>query len=56
MVVGPRIQLGMRRDRWHERWVQNRLTNLIGLKVDLVMKDTLGPRIAERLLKDLVPV
>jgi len=36
--------------------MENRLTDLLGVKVDLVMKDALKPRIGERILKELVSV
>lgn len=32
------------------------LTEMLGRKVDLVMKDTLKPRIKERILKEALPV
>ena len=32
------------------------LSELLGIKVDLVMKDTLKPRIKERILKEAIPV
>jgi len=32
------------------------LTQLVGVKVDLVMKDTLKPAIGRRILSELVPV
>ncbi len=32
------------------------LTGIIGIKVDLVMKDTLKPRIKDRILREAVPV
>ena len=38
------------------RCMENRLTDLLGVKVDLVMKDALKPRIGERILKELVSV
>jgi hypothetical protein len=36
--------------------LENRLTDLLGVKVDLVMKDALKPRIGKRILKELVSV
>ncbi len=32
------------------------LTELLGVKVDLVMKDALRPRIGERVLREAIPV
>jgi hypothetical protein len=36
--------------------LENRLSDELGVKVDLVMKDALKPRIGERILEDAVPV
>ena len=36
--------------------LENYLSDRIGLKVDLVMKDTVKPRIRERIFKEAVPV
>jgi predicted nucleotidyltransferase len=36
--------------------VENYLTDLLGVKVDLVMKSVLKPRIGERILSEVVPV
>ena len=36
--------------------LENYLSDLLGLKVDLVMKDALKPRIGERILKEAVLV
>ena len=36
--------------------LENYLTDLLGIKVDLVMKDALKPRIGARVLSELVPV
>lgn len=36
--------------------LENRLTDLLGVKVDLVMEDALKPQIGERILSELVPV
>jgi uncharacterized protein len=36
--------------------LENHLSDLLGLKVDLVMKQSLKPGIGKRILKDLVPV
>ncbi len=36
--------------------LENFLSKKIGVKVDLVMKDTLKPRIKDRILKETVPV
>jgi predicted nucleotidyltransferase len=36
--------------------LQNRLSDLLGLKVDLVMKDALKPHIGQRILSEVVPV
>lgn len=32
------------------------LSELLGVKVDLIMKDTLKPRIKDRILKEAIPV
>jgi uncharacterized protein len=36
--------------------LENRLSDLLGAKVDLVMKDALKPGIGERILKEVVAV
>lgn len=36
--------------------LENYLSEKIGIKVDLVMKDTLKPRIKNRILKEAIPV
>jgi len=36
--------------------LENYLTDLSGIKVDLVMQDALKPRIGERILSEVVPV
>lgn len=36
--------------------LENRLSDVLGVKVDLVMRDALKPRIGERILEDAVPV
>ncbi|MGQ9585322.1 MAG: nucleotidyltransferase family protein [Anaerolineae bacterium] len=36
--------------------LENHLPDTLGVKVDLVMKDALKPRIAERILDEVVPV
>ncbi|MCI0483170.1 MAG: nucleotidyltransferase family protein [candidate division NC10 bacterium] len=36
--------------------LEHDLSNLLGVKVDLVMKDALRPTIARRILSELVPV
>jgi len=36
--------------------LENLLSELIGIKVDLVMKDSLKPRIKDRVLKEAIPV
>ena len=36
--------------------LENYLTDLLGIQVDLVMKDALKPRIGARVLSELVPV
>lgn len=36
--------------------LENYLTDLLGVKVDLVMKSALKPRIGERILSEAVPV
>lgn len=36
--------------------MENYLTDTLGVKVDLVMPDALKPRIAQRILKEVVPV
>ena len=36
--------------------LENYLSEKLGVKVDLVMKDTLKPRIKDRILNDAIPV
>ena len=36
--------------------LENYLSNLLGVKVDLVMEDALRPRIGQRVMKEVVPV
>lgn len=36
--------------------LENHLTDLLGVKVDLVMEDALKPRIGERILREVVSV
>lgn len=36
--------------------LENHLTDILGVKVDLVMKDALKPRIGKRVLSEVVPV
>ncbi|RPJ22877.1 MAG: DNA polymerase III subunit beta [Chloroflexi bacterium] len=36
--------------------IENYLSDLLGVKVDLVMKDSLKPKIGERILQEAVPV
>jgi predicted nucleotidyltransferase len=36
--------------------LENHLTDLLGIKVDLVMKDALKPTIGKRILSEVVPV
>ena len=36
--------------------LENYLSEKLGIKVDLVMKDTLKPRIKERILNEAIPV
>ncbi|MES1246008.1 MAG: nucleotidyltransferase family protein [Acidobacteriota bacterium] len=36
--------------------LENHLTDLLGIKVDLVMKDALKPTIGRRILSEVVPV
>jgi predicted nucleotidyltransferase len=36
--------------------LENHLSDLLGVKVDLVMKDALKPRIGQRILSEAVPV
>jgi predicted nucleotidyltransferase len=36
--------------------LENYLTDTLGVKVDLVMSDALKPKIAQRILKEVVPV
>jgi predicted nucleotidyltransferase len=36
--------------------IENYLSDLLGVKVDLVMKDSLKPRIGEQILSEAIPV
>lgn len=36
--------------------LENHLTDILGVKADLVIKDALKPRIAERILSEVVPI
>lgn len=36
--------------------LENHLTDLLGVKVDLVMQDALKPRIGKRVMREVVPV
>jgi hypothetical protein len=36
--------------------IENHLSDLLGVKVDLVMKDALKPAIGERIIREAVPV
>jgi hypothetical protein len=36
--------------------LENRLTDLLGVQVDLVMRDALKPTIGQHILKEVVPV
>ncbi|MBN2116865.1 MAG: nucleotidyltransferase family protein [Anaerolineales bacterium] len=36
--------------------IENYLSDLLGVKADLVMKDSLKPKIGERILREAVPV
>jgi uncharacterized protein len=36
--------------------LENYLTDILGVKVDLVMPDTLKPRIGQRILSEVIPV
>jgi len=36
--------------------LENYLSDLLGVKVDLVLRDALKPRIGERILQEVVPV
>ena len=36
--------------------LENYLTDLVGIKIDLVMQEALKPRIGERILREVVPV
>ena len=36
--------------------LENYISDLVGIKVDLVMRDALKPRIGERILSEVVPV
>ena len=36
--------------------IENYLSDLLGVKVDLVMKDTLKPKIGQQILREAIPV
>ena len=36
--------------------MENYLSDLLGVKIDLVMKDSLKPHIGERILQEVVPI
>jgi hypothetical protein len=36
--------------------LENELSDLLGIKVDLVMRDALKPRIGQRILAEVIPV
>ena len=36
--------------------IENYLSDLLGVKVDLVMKDSLKPKIGQRILQNVIPV
>jgi uncharacterized protein len=36
--------------------IENYLTDLLGVKVDLVMKDSLKPKIGQQILREAIPV
>lgn len=36
--------------------IENYLSNLLGVKVELVMKDSLKPKIGQRILREAIPV
>jgi len=36
--------------------IENHLSDLLGVKVDLVMKDSLKPKIGQRILREAIPV
>src|SRR5215211_2768800 len=36
--------------------IENYLSDLLGVKVDLVMKDTLKPKIGQQILRETIPV
>jgi len=36
--------------------LENHLSDLLGVKVDLVMKDSLKPKIGQRILREAIPV
>ena len=36
--------------------IENHLSDLLGIKVDLVMKDSLKPKIGEHILREAIPV
>ena len=36
--------------------IENYLSDLLGVRVDLVMKDSLKPKIGERILREAIPV
>jgi predicted nucleotidyltransferase len=36
--------------------IENYLSDLLGIKVDLVMKDSLKPKIGQKILREAIPV
>jgi predicted nucleotidyltransferase len=36
--------------------IEREMSNILGVKVDLVMKDTLKPRIKDRILNEAIPI
>ncbi len=36
--------------------IENYLSDMLGIKVDLVMKDSLKPKIGQRILREAIPV
>ena len=36
--------------------IENYLSDILGIKVDLVMKDTLKPRIGKQILSEVIPI
>jgi predicted nucleotidyltransferase len=36
--------------------IENYLSDLLGIKVDLVMKDSLKPKIGQQILREAIPV